>query len=225
MTEFRKFARFQLAVAGLAAVAVVSLYAWSGNVIASLAGFALLALMGLRAVFLQGSGARPVQDERDDAIQQRATVAGYVALWLALVIWGTAMPLVFGDRGTVPLVWVVPLALFLMTFILVFTNRPIASMATLRLGYLLGLAGLAAVFSKLTGVHVTIPAAVLTLVAFFLTALYAHALLADSVPGKSCPTFIAHGCYCAWYFLPVDQHTRKKHTVCHFCQRFYRLRP
>jgi cytochrome b561 len=108
MTRYRKLARFQLAVAALAAVAVVSLYAWSGNVIASLAGFALLALIGFRAVFLQGSGARPVQDERDDAIQQRATVAGYVALWLALVIWGTAMPLVFGDRGTVPLVWVAP---------------------------------------------------------------------------------------------------------------------
>ena len=108
MTEFRKFALFQLAVAGSAAVAVISLFAWSGNVLASMAGFAMLALLGLRAALLQGSGTRPVQDERDEAIQHRATVAGYVALWLALVIWGTAMPLVFGDRGTVPLVWVAP---------------------------------------------------------------------------------------------------------------------
>jgi cytochrome b561 len=108
MTKFRKFALFQLAVAGLAAVAVISLFAWSGNVLASMAGFATLALLGLRAALLQGSGTRPVQDERDEAIQHRATVAGYVALWLALVIWGTAMPLVFGDRGTVPLVWVAP---------------------------------------------------------------------------------------------------------------------
>ena len=108
MTEFRKLALFQLAVAGLAAVAVISLFAWSGNVLASMAGFAMLALLGLRAALLQGSGTRPVQDERDEAIQHRATVAGYVALWLALVIWGTAMPLVFGDRGTVPLVWVAP---------------------------------------------------------------------------------------------------------------------
>ena len=108
MTEFRKFALFQLAVAGLAAAAVIALYAWSGNVTASLAGFALLALMGLRAAFRRGDGTRPVQDERDDAIRHRATVAGYVALWLALVIWGTAMPLIFGDRGTVPLVWVAP---------------------------------------------------------------------------------------------------------------------
>ena len=76
MTEFRKFALFQLAVAGLAAVAVISLFAWSGNVLASMAGFAMLALLGLRAALLQGSGTRPVQDERDEAIQHRATVAG-----------------------------------------------------------------------------------------------------------------------------------------------------
>ena len=86
------------------------------------------------------------------------------------------------DIGSVPLVWVIPLALFLLTFVLVFTNRPIASMATLRLGYLLGLGVLAAVFSNLYGIQMTIPSAVLVVVAFFLTALYAHALLYAARP-------------------------------------------
>ncbi len=86
------------------------------------------------------------------------------------------------DIGSVPLVWVVPLALFLLTFVLVFTNRPIASMATLRLGYLLGLGVLAAVFSSLYGTEMTITSAGLTVVAFFLTALYAHALLYAARP-------------------------------------------
>ena len=34
------------------------------------------------------------------------------------------------DIGSVPLIWVIPLALFLLTFVMVFTNRPVASMAT-----------------------------------------------------------------------------------------------
>lgn len=94
------------------------------------------------------------------------------------------------DIGSVPLVWVIPLALFLLTFVLVFTNRPIASLATLRLGYLLGLLVLAAVFSNLIGAHVTIPSAILAVVAFFLTALYAHALLYAARPSaKDLTTF------------------------------------
>ena len=86
------------------------------------------------------------------------------------------------DIGSIPLVWVIPLALFLLTFVLVFTNKPIVSIDTLRLGYLLGLAGLAAVFSNLMGLHVSIPSAVLTVIAFFLAALYAHALLYAARP-------------------------------------------
>jgi len=81
------------------------------------------------------------------------------------------------DIGSVPLIWVIPLALFLLTFVLVFTNRPIASLAILRLGYLIGLGVLAVVFSNLLSIHVTVWSAVLTVAAFFLTALYAHALL------------------------------------------------
>lgn len=107
MTSFRKYAFFQLVVAGLAAVAVAALYVLTGKVLASLAGFAFLGLSGLRPVILS-DGESPVQDERDEAIQRRATVAGYTALWLALVAWGVAVPLSFGDSGTVPLSWVAP---------------------------------------------------------------------------------------------------------------------
>lgn len=81
------------------------------------------------------------------------------------------------DIGSVPLIWVIPLALFLLTFVLAFRTRPIASLATLRLGCVIGLGGLALVFSDLLGSHVTVWSAVLMVAAFFLTALYAHALL------------------------------------------------
>lgn len=104
MTRSLKYARYQLAVAALTAVTVVVVYLFSHNVLASLAGFALLALGGLRSAFAR----QPVEDERDQAIHQRATLAGYTALWLALVVWGVSVTLAFGDRGSVPLVWVAP---------------------------------------------------------------------------------------------------------------------
>jgi hypothetical protein len=108
MTEFRKYALFQLVVVGVAAVAVVVILVATRNVMASLAGFAVLGLLGLRTMVLRGAGSSPVQDERDAAIQRRATVAGYTALWIGLVAWGVAVPLTFGDQGSVPLAWVVP---------------------------------------------------------------------------------------------------------------------
>ena len=105
MTALHRQARFELLVAAATAVAVVALLAWSRDLMPSVAGFALLALPAVRHA-LRG-GADPM-DERDRAIQQRANVAGYTALWLLLVAWGVGVPLRFADQGSVPLAWVAP---------------------------------------------------------------------------------------------------------------------
>ena len=104
MTNSSRYARYQLVVAVLTAMTVLVIYLFSHNLFASLAGFALLAFLGLRPAFMR----RPIEDERDQAIHQRATVAGHVALWLALVVWSVSMTLAFDDRGNVPIVWVAP---------------------------------------------------------------------------------------------------------------------
>jgi hypothetical protein len=108
MTEFHRNARFQLLVAGSSAIAVLVLYAVTHNVMASMAGFALLALLEARALLRRRQGVPTVQDERDEAILQRSTVMGYTVLWVALVAWGVFVPLRFGDRGSVPVEWVAP---------------------------------------------------------------------------------------------------------------------
>ena len=108
MTAFRRYALFQLAVLALSALAVLVLFLVFGDPLVALAGFSVLALLGLRPLLLGRDAARPVQDERDEAIRQRATAAGHVALWLALVAWGVTVPLRFGETGMVPLVWVAP---------------------------------------------------------------------------------------------------------------------
>jgi hypothetical protein len=104
MTGSQKYAIYHLAVAAGAAAAVLIVYLLYHNVLAALAGFALLALLGLRPAVARS----PLEDERDVAIHRQAALAGHVALWLALVVWGVSVTMAFGERGSVPLVWVAP---------------------------------------------------------------------------------------------------------------------
>lgn len=112
MTALRRKAVFQLVVVGLAALAVGIMYASTGDVMVSLAGFAVLGLLGVRPVLKRRRGQRRlVYDERDETILRRARLAGHAALWLALVAWGVGVVVRFawlGDSRSVPLVWVAP---------------------------------------------------------------------------------------------------------------------
>ena len=111
MTELRKHAWFQLAVAVLTALAVLAMLAITGNVMASLAGFSVMALTALPALTFSRGRRRPIQDERDETIQRRAMAAGYTALWLFLVAWGVSVSLAFPVEDGVPLVYVAPVVL------------------------------------------------------------------------------------------------------------------
>ena len=108
MTEFRKFAWFQLGVTALAAVAVLVMLAITGNVMASLSGFSVLALLGVQGLIFSRRRRSPIQDERDETIQRRAMAAGYTALWFFLVAWGVGVPLAFSNESDVPLMYVAP---------------------------------------------------------------------------------------------------------------------
>ncbi len=108
MTEFRKYARFQLIVAALTAVAVLMMLATTRNVMASLAGFSVMALLGVQGLVFSRRKRSPIQDERDQAIQRRAMTIGNAALWLLLVVWGVWVPLTFSNEGGVPLIYVAP---------------------------------------------------------------------------------------------------------------------
>ena len=108
MTEFRKYARFQLIVAALTAVAVLVMLATTRNVMASLAGFSVMALLGVQGMIFSRRRRLPIQDERDEAIQRRAMAAGYTALWLFLIPWGVGVSLAFSYEDGVPLIYVAP---------------------------------------------------------------------------------------------------------------------
>lgn len=86
------------------------------------------------------------------------------------------------DIASVPFLWVVPLALYLLTFVLVFARRPFLSRElVMHAQLLLGLVLVVALcLPSEAGI---IGPATLHLLAFFATALMCHGQLADSRPG------------------------------------------
>jgi hypothetical protein len=108
MTELNRNARLELLAALLSAVSAVILYLWSSQVLASLAGFAWLALPAIAAAVRRDTARTRLHDERDEQIAARATTVGYAVFWVGLVAWGVTVPLAFGSEGEVPLAWVAP---------------------------------------------------------------------------------------------------------------------
>ncbi len=83
------------------------------------------------------------------------------------------------DLGSFPLVWVVPLALYLLTFVLVFSPRSALTAARLRLVFPAVLAVLVFFCLKPTG---TLAGFALLLAAFFVASLLAHRAMFESRP-------------------------------------------
>ncbi|MEM9844578.1 MAG: fused MFS/spermidine synthase [Pseudomonadota bacterium] len=78
------------------------------------------------------------------------------------------------DIGAVPLVWVVPLALYLLTFVLTFTHRDFVPDGLFRRLVALVLLGIVGIFSGLTGPQMGLVKLVFLVLGFFVVALYAH---------------------------------------------------
>ncbi len=108
MTDLRKHALYQLAVIALGIVAYLVMYAITGNVMASFAGFAVLALLGVPSMVLIRRRRWPLIDERDRAIWSRAEVEGYRVFGLAMMVWALWVGASFAEEGQVPLAFVFP---------------------------------------------------------------------------------------------------------------------
>lgn len=89
------------------------------------------------------------------------------------------------DIGSFPLIWVIPLSLYLLTFILAFSNRRFPSVGLLERLFLLSLIFMVLLIAfdqvaRLAWISFTI-----LIVGFFITALLAHRRLYDSRPAES----------------------------------------
>ncbi|MDP9128543.1 MAG: fused MFS/spermidine synthase [Pseudomonadota bacterium] len=112
--------------------------------------------------------------------------------WLLLAFIPSSLMLgvtahVTSDLGGVPFFWVLPLALYLLTFILAFAQREFFSLATIDFLRTASIAILIAFFVKRpSAISISVPEqSIFPLAAFFLTALYCHVRLASSRPDTS----------------------------------------
>lgn len=107
--------------------------------------------------------------------------------WLVLAFVPSSLMLavtskISTDVGAVPLVWVIPLALFLLTFVVSFTNRTIFKGHRLTQAAQLATVLALCLFAGVGGAHLGVLEAGLLIAAFFLIATWAHRTLYEARP-------------------------------------------
>lgn len=160
---------------------------WSG-------GFALFAGLSLACALAlspapAAAGGDPGRPSRDDARAPRAGLAAKVQLrWLLLaaapasLLLGTTTHLTT-DIASVPLLWVVPLALYLATYIMAFSRRTLLPAPWVLAGQAAAVAALAVVFAfGVPSVEKSAALFPVHLAAFVLTALVCHRELVHARP-------------------------------------------
>lgn len=154
--------------------------------------FGFFALGGcLLLVGLQATAAQPDPgDVRSSKTVRAPLSARQIGHWLILAFIPSSLMLavttqISTDIGALPLIWVLPLSLYLLTFVLTFTRRPLLGVGTWRLLALAGLAALFAVFLGFSPKQMRWDWAAVLVAAFFAVALHAHRLLYQARPDET----------------------------------------
>ncbi len=113
-----------------------------------------------------------------------------MARWAVLAFIPSSMMLgitsrISTDLGSFPLVWVIPLALYLLTFVLVFSQKSVFTPQRLRPAFMVALVTLVALSSAVGLVHLNWAKSAFLAFAFFITALMAHRVLYERRPDKA----------------------------------------
>jgi hypothetical protein len=142
----------------------------------------LIALCGIAAI--RGRTASAQAESPAAAPQDRLSLA-LMARWTFLAFLPSSLMLcvttkISTDMGSFPLVWVVPLALYLLTFVLVFSTRTPLTADRLRFVFPFALAAL--IYFSISSAR-TLDSFAVLLGAFFVASLLAHRLLYDARPG------------------------------------------
>ena len=150
------------------------------------AGFVLLgaflALSGLAA--RKGKTHKPIE-----TIAVATPKTKDYAWWLFLAFIPSSLMLavttkISTDLGSFPLIWILPLSLYLLTFVLTFINKPLIKSELQRWLMIIGIA-IFGVFLIGIGFNVSAPVVAALMLAFFFIALNAHRILYESRPDKS----------------------------------------
>lgn len=136
--------------------------------------FAARGAGGTRAATVANSPAQPIPLPR-------------IGYWILLAFIPSSMMLavttkISTDVGAIPLVWVIPLSFYLLSFVLTFSRRSYFSPTVMRFAYLAALGWLGAVFTGIAGAHTNLIGIAGMIVAFFVVALFVHRRLYDNRP-------------------------------------------
>jgi SAM-dependent methyltransferase len=153
-------------------------WAWS-------AGYYLLIALIAASGFLQLRAPRELPAPTADAKEHAPTWAD-AAIWVALAAVPSALLIavtahISTDVAAAPLLWVVPLALYLATFVIVFQTRPVLPHRWMVLAQPLAIVGLVAVLAINVLSHILLTLG-LNILAFFLCAMVCHGELAQRRP-------------------------------------------
>ncbi len=142
---------------------------------------ALLLICGLSSKFTAKTGAEIHAHDEDEVITWKRRLT-----WLLLAFVPSSLMLgvttyITTDVTTVPLLWVVPLALYLMTFTIAFSEKPFFTLPMTRL--IQGIVSITLLLAMVvSGVMLVWSVAVIHLIFFFFTALLCHQELAAIKP-------------------------------------------
>ena len=153
------------------------------------AGFFALGA-GLVTCALMARGRVESHSRAEAEPDEAAPSATSIGLWLVLAFVPSSLMLavtskIGTDIGAVPLVWVIPLALYLLTFVLTFTGRTVFRGTWLsqfaQLSIVLGIC----LFVGAAGAYLGPVQALLLMVSFFAVTLWAHRRLYETRPGAA----------------------------------------
>ncbi|MDJ0991935.1 MAG: transporter [Dinoroseobacter sp.] len=143
----------------------------------------LMIISGLQASF--GSEPRVAAASQNDA--GNGPTAKQIATWVFIAFVPSSLMLaittkVSADLGALPLIWVIPLALYILSFVVAFSNKTWISDKYLRLAAIISVAGCAILMSgSIVSRHAPV-SAVLFAPALFIIAVYAHRSLYNRRP-------------------------------------------
>src|SRR5262249_12379625 len=158
-------------------------------------GYILLVLaIGASFFLMRGAQANGVPETAAAPVQASATAAaaptlGNRLIWIALAFVPAALVTAFTvqtttDVASAPLLWVIPLAVYLLTFVLVFRDRPLISREALLFLHLIALAVVLFSLSQARNNPWAVASAT-GLAVLFTTAMLAHRTLYEARPAPA----------------------------------------
>ena len=160
-------------------------WAWGYGLLVLALGASFFLMRGAQAGGVPETAAAPVGEAAAPAVAptlaKRLTWIGLAFVPAALVTAFTVQTTT--DVASAPLLWVIPLALYLLTFVLVFRDQPLISREALLFLHLVALATVLIALSFQT--HDWFVLSATGVVAFFTTAMLAHRTLYEARPAPA----------------------------------------